>query len=115
MLPFDCCLPILLKLMPQQDTTRMFLCCLHNISADKKHFDGMMPTDIYNQLGLEAVIRKDERVEWLVSNCLQRGYIEPVGDTGRINMTACGHQLCLSGEEDQDLRGYYLEALHHML
>ena len=62
------------------------------------HFDGMMPTDIYNQLGLEAVIRKDERVEWLVSNCLQRGYIEPVGDTGRINMTACGHQLCLSGD-----------------
>ena len=82
----------------EQDTTRMFLCCLHNLSADKKHFDGMIPTDIYNQLGLEAVIRKDERVEWLVSNCLQRGYIEPVGDTGRINMTACGHQLCLSGD-----------------
>jgi hypothetical protein len=82
----------------EQDTTRKFLCYLHNLSADKKGFDGMMPTDIYDRLELETVPRKDERVEWMVNNCLQRGYIKPVGDSGRINMTICGHGLCLSGE-----------------
>jgi hypothetical protein len=84
----------------EENTTRMFLCCLHNLS-DKNDFDGMMPRDIYNRLGLEAVTGKDaiaQKVQWLVNSCLQSGYIEPVGNTGRIKMTANGHKRCLSGD-----------------
>jgi len=65
---------------------------LHNLSADKEGFD---VTAVYDMLELKGVPRKDERVQWMVDNCLQRGYIKPVGDSGRINMTICGHELCL--------------------
>ena len=34
----------------EEETTRRFPCCLHNLS-DKDGFDGMMPRDIYNRLG----------------------------------------------------------------
>jgi hypothetical protein len=82
----------------EEETTRRFLCCLHNVS-DKSDFDGIMPRDIYNKLGYETVTGEDsitQRVQWMVNSCMMAGYIEPVGDTDKINMTDDGHKHCLS-------------------
>ena len=55
----------------EEETTRRFLCCLHALS-DKDGFDGMVPRDIYNRLGYEAVTGEDaitQRVHWIVNSC----------------------------------------------
>ena len=82
----------------EEETTRRFLCCLHNLS-DKDGFDGMMPRDIYNRLGYEAVLGEDatgQRVDWIVNSCTMKGYIEPAENTDKIQMTDDGHKHCLS-------------------
>ena len=79
----------------EEETTRRFLCCLHNLS-DKDGFDGMMPRDIYNRLGYEAVTGEDAVAESIVNSCTKKGYIEHTENTDKINMTDDGHKHCLS-------------------
>jgi hypothetical protein len=79
----------------EEETTRRFLCCLHNLSYNDG-FDGMMPRDIYNRLGYvtgeEAIA---QRVQWIVNICAMKGYIEPTENTDKIILTDDGHKYCL--------------------
>jgi hypothetical protein len=88
---------------PNYQTTRKFLCCLHNRS-DKTHLllNGLTPTEVYDQLGFEATEEnlKTQTINQLVTGCEQNGYIERVGNTGKIRMTADGFKLCNHTEDD---------------
>jgi hypothetical protein len=88
---------------PTDPTTRKFLCCLHN-RTDRTDLllNGLTPVEVYNQLGLEVTEGRDKAqiIAELVTGCKQNGYIEHVGGTGKIRMTAAGIKLCNSIEED---------------
>ena len=83
--------------------TRRFLCCLYQLSRNRNdvHQNGMVPRDIYNLLELSSEGEEpvNQKVQWLVDRCREKGYIEP-GDNGRIKITDDGNKHCESIDDD---------------
>jgi hypothetical protein len=75
----------------------------HN-RTDKTYLllNGLTPTEVYDQLGLEATEGdlKTQTINQLVTGCEQNGYVEHVGNTGKIRMTVAGIRLCNNIEDD---------------
>jgi hypothetical protein len=67
------------------DTTRWFLCCLHNRTIpNEKHLNGLTPEEVYDKImegraiqGPEGV-HKTRLITQLVTACIQNGFIEQV-------------------------------------
>lgn len=89
------------------EITRKFLCCLHN-RTDKTDLllAGLTPLEVYNKIseGVFDTAEGEHRsriIDELVVGCERNGYIERVGDTGKIRMTPAGIRLCNSEDEDE--------------
>jgi predicted transcriptional regulator of viral defense system len=82
-------------------TSKFMIVVLIIQEAVKAHLI-IVAAEVYDQLGLEVTEAnlKTHTINQLVTGCEQRGYIERVGNTCKIRMTAAGIKLCNHIEDD---------------
>lgn len=91
---------------PKNLTTQKFLCCLHNQTYKTDLLlNGLMPIEVYNKISEGEVVGTEGQdkiriIDQLVTGCEANGYIDRIGNTGKIRMTVAGIRLCNSIQED---------------